>query len=114
MAVTEGSPHALEEANRTVLGVGAVVLAHDGLDSLGGFVCMVEGNGGDVMMENVGLDDAMEELATNKAKFAVDGRSGATSKGPGMRVVVRKGRVSVLEVRDHDFSSSVPAHHFKC
>lgn len=94
--------HGAEEAPTAVLDVGAVVLAHDGLDGLGGFVGVVEGDGGDVVVENVGLDDAVEDLAADEAKLAVDGGGGATSEVPGLAGVVGKGGVGVLEVGDGD------------
>jgi hypothetical protein len=36
------------------------VAAHDGLDGLGGFVGVVEGDGADVVVEDVGFDDTVE------------------------------------------------------
>jgi hypothetical protein len=54
------SPQALQEAEGTAFGVGAVVAAHDGLDGLGGFVGVVEGDGADVVVEDVGFDDTVE------------------------------------------------------
>ena len=65
------------------------MLAHDWLDGLGGLVGVVEGDGADVMVEDVCLDDAVHELATDEAKFAVDGGGCATGVGPGCRGVVR-------------------------
>jgi hypothetical protein len=53
-------------------------------------------------MKDVGLDDAVQEVATDEAKFAVDGGSGAASKVPGVTGVVRKGWIGVLEVGDGD------------
>lgn len=94
--------HGADEAPAAILDVGAVVLAHDGLDGLGGLVGVVEGNGGDVVVEDVGLDDAVEDLAADETEFAVNGGGGATSKVPGLAGVVREGRVGVLEVSDGD------------
>jgi hypothetical protein len=74
------------------------VLAHDRLDSLGGLVGIVKGNGADIVVENVGLYDAMEKLAANEAKLAVNGSSSSTDVCPGLAVVMRKRGVSVLEV----------------
>lgn len=91
-----------DEAPAAVLDVGAVVLAHDGLDGLGGLVGVVEGDGGDVVVEDVGLDDAVEDLAANEAELAVNGSGGTTSEVPGLAGVVREGRVGVLEVGDGD------------
>ena len=63
---------------------------------------MVEGNSGDVVVQNVGFNDAVEEVATNEAELAVNGGCGAASKGPGLGIVVRKGRVGVLKECDGD------------
>ena len=92
--------HGLEEANGTVLNIAAVVLAHDRLDSLGGLVSVIEGDGRDVVVENVGLDDAVKEIAADETELAVDSGSGSASEGPGVGVVVRKRGVGVLEVGD--------------
>ena len=96
-----------EEAEAAALDVGAVVLAHDGLDGLGGLVGVVEGDGGDVVVQDVGLDDAVEYLAADEAEFAVDGGSGAASEVPGLAAVVREGGVGVLEVGDGDCEGGV-------
>jgi hypothetical protein len=58
------------------------VLAHDGLDGLGGLVGVVEGDGGDVVVEDVGLDDAVEDLAADETELAVNGGGGTTGKVP--------------------------------
>jgi hypothetical protein len=102
LAPTGSLPHGAEEAQAALLDVGAVVLAHDGLDGLGGLVGVVEGDGGDVVVEDVGLDDAVEDLAADETELAVNGGGGATSKVPGLAGVVREGRVGVLEVGDGD------------
>jgi len=102
LAPTGSLPHGAKEAQAAILNVGAVVLAHDRLDGLGGLVGVVKGDGGDVVVEDVGLDDAVEDLATNEAELAVNGSGGATSKVPGLAGVVREGRVGVLEVGDGD------------
>lgn len=97
-----GPVHGAQEAPGTVLGVGAVVLAHDLLDGLGGLVGVVEGDGGDVVVEHVGLDDAVEERAADEAHLAVDGGGGAADEVPFFGVVVGEGGVGVLEVGDGD------------
>jgi hypothetical protein len=91
-----------EEAQAAVLDVGTVVLAHNGLDGLGGLIGVVEGDGGDVVVEDVGLDDAVEDLATDEAELAVNGCGGATGEVPGLAAVVGEGWVGVLEVGDGD------------
>ena len=94
-----------DESHWSTLNVTSVVLAHDRLDSLGGFVGVVEGDGGDVVVQNVSLDDTVEEVTTNEAKFAVNGCGGTTSKVPRAASVVRKRGVGVLEVGDSDYES---------
>ena len=74
--------------------------AHDWLDGFGCFVCVIEGNGGNVVVEDVGLNDAVQKLATDETEFAIDGCSSAASIGPGAGFVVGKRRVSVLQVCD--------------
>lgn len=91
-----------KEAPAAILDVGAVVLAHDGLDGLGGLVGVVEGDGGDVVVEDVGLDDTVEDLAADEAELAVNGSGGATGEVPVLAGVVREGGVGVLEVGDGD------------
>ena len=91
-----------DETPAAVLDVGAVVLAHDGLDGLGGLVGVVEGDGGDVVVEDMGLDDAVEDLAADEAELAVDGCGGTASEVPGLTAVVGEGGVGVLEVGDGD------------
>lgn len=60
------------------------MLAHDRLDGFGGLVGMVEGDGADVVVENVGLNNAVEEGAADETKFAVNGCSGTTNVVPAL------------------------------
>lgn len=76
--------------------------AHDGLDRLGRFVGVVEWDGGDVVVEDVGFDDAVHQGATDESKFAIDGCSGATSEVPGITGVVGQRWVGVLEESNSD------------
>lgn len=78
------------------------MLAHDWLDGLGGLVRVVEWDGGDVVVEDVGLDDAVEEVAADEAELAVNGCCGAAGEVPGFAGVVWEGRVGVLEVGNRD------------
>lgn len=90
------------EAERATLDIASIVLAHDGLDGLGRFVGVVEGDGGDVVVQDVRLDDAVEKAAADEAELAVNGSRGAAGKVPGRASVVGKSRVGVLEVGDRD------------
>ena len=94
-----------DKSDWSTLNVTSVVLAHDRLDSLGGFVGVVEGDGGDVVVQDVSLDDAVEEVTTDETEFAVNGCGGTTSKVPRAASVVRERGVGVLEVGDSDCES---------
>jgi hypothetical protein len=80
--------------------LAAVVLTHHLLDSLGGFISVVEWNGADIVVADVGLDDSMEQLATDKSEFAVNRCCSTTGEVPGLVVVVRQGRIGVLQESD--------------
>lgn len=70
---------------------------HDGLDRFGSLISVVEWDGGDVVMENMGLDDTVHKSAANEAKFAVDGCRGAPGVAPSFSRVVGEGWVRVLK-----------------
>ena len=55
------------------------------------------------MMKDVGLDDAMQELAANETKLAINRSCCATSEVPDMRFVMGERRVGMLEEGDGDF-----------
>jgi hypothetical protein len=65
------------------------VLAHYGLDGFAGFVGIIEGDRGDVVMQDMGFDNAMEKRAPYESKFAINGRGGSSREGPGLVAVVR-------------------------
>lgn len=80
--------------------VGFVVDAHDLLDGIGGFACVVEGDGRDEMVEDVSADDVVEEVGVDEAEIAVDGSGGTACEGPCVVSVVRKRGVGVLQEGD--------------
>ena len=59
---------------------------------------MVEGDGGNVVVQDVCFDDAVEESAANETEFAVNGCSGSTNIIPTSGGIVGESGVSVLEV----------------
>ena len=103
LAHASASEESADETSRTVLDVCSVVLAHNRLDSLGGLVGVVKGDVADVVVEDVGLDDTVEEMSTDEAHLAIDGSSGTTDKVPLLASVVGKGRVGVLEEGDGNY-----------
>lgn len=72
LAPSRTRPQTLQEANQATSGIRPVVLAHDRFDSLAGLVGVVERDGGDVVMKDMGFDDAMEEVAADETEVAVD------------------------------------------
>lgn len=51
-------------------------------------------------MNNVVLNDAVEEVAADEAKLAVNSRQSALDKGPVLGIIVRHLQVSVVQVSD--------------
>jgi hypothetical protein len=90
----------MNETNRAASSVGSVVLAHDGLDGLRSLISIVKGNGADVVVEDMGLDDAVEEVTADESELAIDSGRGATDKVPLLSGVVRERGVGVLEEGD--------------
>lgn len=103
LAGTGASPESLEEASPAGVGLGAVVGAHDLLDSLTGFVGIVEGDSADIVVKDVSLDDSMEDVAADKAEVTVNGRCGTAGEVPHFWLVVRETGVGVLKVGDGNY-----------
>ena len=102
VAGTGRGPESLEETSPAGVGLSTVVIAHNALDGVGGLVSVVEGNVADIVVQNVGLNDAVENVTADKAEVTVDGGGGTTGKVPHFRLVVGESRVGVLEESDGD------------
>ena len=100
LAHTGTVPHGLEETSPAGVGLSAVVLAHDSLDGIAGLVGVVEGDVADIVVQDVSLDDAVEDVAADETKVTVDGGSSATGEVPDLGLVVRKSGVGVLQEGD--------------
>jgi hypothetical protein len=79
------------------------VVAHNALDGLAGLVGVVEGDVADIVVQHVGLDDTVEDVAADEAEVTVDGSGGTTGEVPDLGLVVREGRVGVLQEGDGDW-----------
>jgi hypothetical protein len=97
LAHARAAVHGTDETKSTTLCIRLVVFAHDGLDGLGGLVSVVKGDGADVVVENMGLDDAVEQVTANEAHLTIDGRGGTANKIPFLSRIVREGRIGVLQ-----------------
>jgi hypothetical protein len=83
--------------------LAAVMRSHDLLDGLAGLISVVEGDGADIVVKNVGLDDAVEDVATDEAEVTVNCGSSSTGEIPGLRPVVREAGVGVLKESDGNY-----------
>ena len=70
--------------------------SHHRFDCFRSLVGVVEGNGADVVVQHVSLDNAVEELTANKAEFTIDGSSCTACERPGVVLVVGQAWVGVL------------------
>ena len=104
LARASASPEGLEESSPPSVGLGAVVSAHHFLDGFARFVGVVEGNGANIVVQDVGFDNSVEDVTADESKVAVNGGSGSTSKVPGFWLVVGEGGVGVLEVSDGHYN----------
>lgn len=100
LAGAGAGPQSLNEASHAAVGLGAVVIAHDGLDSLAGLVGVVERDAADVVVQHVGLDDTVEDVAADEAEVTVDSGGSTAGKVPYLGLVVGEGWVGVLEESD--------------
>ena len=100
MAHTGAGPESLEESSPAGVGLCAVVVAHDRLDGIGGLVGVIEWDGADIVVQDVSLNDAVQDMTADETEVTVNGGGGTTSKVPGLGVVVREGRVGVLQESD--------------
>jgi hypothetical protein len=103
LAGASAGPEGLEEASPAGVSLAAVVWSHDLLDGLAGLISVVEGDGADIVVKNVGLDDAVEDVATDEAEVTVNCSSCSTSEIPGLRLVVGEGGVGVLKESDGNY-----------
>lgn len=65
-----------------------------------GLLLLVKGDTGEEMVDDVGVDDAVEEVAADPAEVAVDGGQGTLDVGPALGVIVVDLGVVVVEVCD--------------
>src|SRR4051812_19454013 len=76
--------------------------AHDLLNVFRSLAGVVEWDGRDEMVADVGTNDVVEEMGIEKSEITIDRCRGTTSKVPGAVIVVRHGSVGVLEEGNGD------------
>jgi hypothetical protein len=59
------------------------------------------------MMEDMGFNDAMEQVTADEAKFAVNCRCGSSSIRPSIGVIVGKCRIGMLQECNCNYEQSV-------
>lgn len=75
----------------------------DGLDGFGGLVGVIERDGGDKVVKDVRLDNAVHEGPTDEAEFTVDGCKSAASEVPTSVLIMREGGIGMLKVGDCNY-----------
>ena len=105
LAHAGAGPESLEKASPAGVSLGTVVAAHHSLDGIAGLVGVVEGDVADIVVQHVGLNDTVEDVATHEAKVTVNGGGGTTSEIPHLWLIVGKSGVSVLKEGDGNYSS---------
>jgi hypothetical protein len=77
---------------------------HDWFNGLGRLICVVEWDCADVVVKDVGLNDAVEKSATNETEFSIYSCSGSTNIIPGFSCVVGERGVRMLKVGDGNYN----------
>src|SRR2546423_3213886 len=72
LACSHRCPHTLQKSKTSSSCITAVVAAHYRLDCFGCLIRMAERDTADIVVEDMGLNDTMPELAANKTKFTVN------------------------------------------
>lgn len=80
-----------------------VVFTEHRLDGLGGFLCIVERNAAEEVVDHMVINDFMEEVTANEAGRAVNGSQCSLGVSPGFGSVVSNLGVGVLEVCDGNY-----------
>ena len=76
---------------------------HHRTNSLSCFVRVVERYRADIMVQNMCLYDAMEQMAADETKVAINRCCSALDEGPRLIRIVRKARIGMLKERDCHF-----------
>ena len=76
--------------------IALIMYSHHTLDSVRGLFCVVEWDSRCVVMEDVTLSRAMEEIPSDKSEVSVHRRSAATKEGPSVTRIVWQRRVGML------------------
>lgn len=82
LAPSSALPQALDEPDRSTLSIRAIMFTHNLLYSFRRLIRVIEWDGGYIVVEDVSFDDAVEDIASNKAKLTVDGCGSPTDIGP--------------------------------
>lgn len=81
-----------------------VVLSHDLLDGLCGFLCMVEWDRGHKMVKHMGPHNVVEEMRVDEPKVTIDGGCSASGKCPLRMGEVWESAVGVLKESNEHYS----------
>ena len=93
-------PHTPKEIEEPLGLCFMIMFPHDRFDRFGSFISVIKGDGGDVVVEDVHVGDAVHDGVGEEGDVAIDGGGGATGEGPGFGFVVWESGVGVLKVGD--------------
>lgn len=102
LASSSTRPYRLNETPGTAFDIRAVVTTQDWLDGFGSLVGVIERDGGDKVVKDVRLYNAMHQGPTDEAEFTVNRCSSAASEIPGCVLVMREGGIGMLKIGDCD------------
>ena len=102
LASSSTRPYRLNETPGTAFDIRAVVTTQDWLDGFGSLVGVIERDGGDKVVKDVRLYNAMHQGPTDEAEFTVNRCSSAASEIPGCVLVMREGGIGMLKISDCD------------
>lgn len=63
------------------------------------------------MVNNVGIDDTVEDVATNETEIAIDSCESSRDEGPPLTIVMRKILVGMVKVRNGNCCSVNQQNH---
>lgn len=81
----------------------AITVSKEGDNGVGRFLGVVERNLREQVVNDVVINDLVEEMASNETKSSVNSAQGTLDEGPGILIVMRNIRVSVVQVCDGNY-----------
>ena len=100
LASSSTRPESLNESPGTAFDIGAVMTTQYRLDGFGSLVSVIERDGGDKVVKDVSLYNAVHQGSTDEAKFSIHGCSSTASEVPSCVLIMRERGIGMLEKGD--------------